>query len=117
MRGAETLVHFAVIPRSTLDVPEVVFRTNVMSGFNVFEAASNLGSIELLSIERVRFWLFPSFVQPFAPSYVPIDEAHPLVPQDAYALSKRIGEELADGFARRGQLTVISLHFTWIHTQ
>jgi nucleoside-diphosphate-sugar epimerase len=47
---------------------------------------------------------------------VPIDEAHPLLPQDAYALSKRIGEELADGFARRGRLTVVSLRFPWIHT-
>jgi nucleoside-diphosphate-sugar epimerase len=116
LRGAEAVVHFAAIPRPTLDVPEVVFRTNVMSVFNVLEAASALGINRVISASSVSVLGFPFFEQPFAPSYVPIDEAHPLLPQDAYALSKRIGEELADGFARRGRLSVVSLRFPWIHT-
>ena len=116
LRGAEAVVHFAAIPRPTLDVPEVVFRTNVMSAFNVLEAASALGINRVVSASSVSVLGFPFFEQPFAPSYVPIDEAHPLLPQDAYALSKRIGEELADGFARRSRLTVVSLRFPWIHT-
>jgi len=116
VRGAEVVVHFAAIPRPTLDAPEVVFRTNVMSAFNVLEAASALGINRVVSASSVSVLGFPFFEQPFAPSYVPIDEAHPLLPQDAYALSKRIGEELADGFARRGRLTVVSLRFPWIHT-
>jgi nucleoside-diphosphate-sugar epimerase len=116
LRGAEAVVHFAAIPRPTLDVPEVVFRTNVMSVFNVLEAASALGINRVVSASSVSVLGFPFFEQPFAPSYVPIDEAHPLLPQDAYALSKRIGEELADGFARRGRLSVVSLRFPWIHT-
>ena len=116
LRGAEAVVHFAAIPRPTLDVPEVVFRTNVMSAFNLLEAASALGINRIVSASSVSVLGFPFFEQPFAPSYVPIDEAHPLLPQDAYALSKRIGEELADGFARRGRLSVVSLRFPWIHT-
>src|SRR5215217_2287653 len=115
-RDAEAVVHFAAIPRPTFDVPEVVFRTNVMSAFNVLEAASTLGINRVVYASSVSVLGFPFFVQPFAPDYVPIDEAHPLLPQDAYALSKRIGEELADGFARRGRLTVVSLRFPWIHT-
>jgi nucleoside-diphosphate-sugar epimerase len=116
LRGAEAVVHFAAIPRPTLDVPEVVFRTNVMSAFNVLEAASALGITRVVSASSVSVLGFPFFERPFAPDYVPIDEAHPLLPQDAYALSKRIGEELSDGFARRGRLTVVSLRFPWIHT-
>jgi nucleoside-diphosphate-sugar epimerase len=116
LRGAEAVVHFAAIPRPTLDVPEVVFRTNVMSAFNVLEAASALGINRVVSASSVSVLGFPFFEQPFAPSYVPIDEAHPLLPQDAYALSKRIGEELAAGFSRRSRLTVVSLRFPWIHT-
>jgi nucleoside-diphosphate-sugar epimerase len=116
LRGAEAVVHFAAIPRPTLDVPEVVFRTNVMSAFNVLEAASAFGITRVVSASSVSVLGFPFFERPFAPDYVPIDEAHPLLPQDAYALSKRIGEELADGFARRGRLTVVSLRFPWIHT-
>lgn len=116
LRGAEAVVHFAAIPRPTLDVPEVVFRTNVMSAFNVLEAATALGINRVVSASSVSVLGFPFFEQPLAPSYVPIDETHPLLPQDAYALSKRIGEELADGFARRGRLSVVSLRFPWIHT-
>ena len=116
LRGAEAIVHFAAIPRPTLDVPEVVFRTNVMSAFNVLEAASALGISRVVSASSVSVLGFPFFEQPFAPSYVPIDEAHPLLPQDAYALSKRTGEELAGGFSRRGRLSVVSLRFPWIHT-
>jgi nucleoside-diphosphate-sugar epimerase len=116
LRGVEAVVHFAAIPRPTLDVPEVVFRTNVMSAFNVFEAAAALGINRVVSASSVSVLGFPFFEQPLAPSYVPIDEAHPLLPQDAYALSKRTGEELADGFARRGRLSVVSLRFPWIHT-
>jgi nucleoside-diphosphate-sugar epimerase len=116
LRGAEAVVHFAAIPRPTLDVPEVVFRTNVMSAFNVLEAASALGITRVVSASSVSVLGFPFFERPFAPDYVPIDEAHSLLPQDAYALSKRIGEELADGFARRGRLAVVSLRFPWIHT-
>jgi nucleoside-diphosphate-sugar epimerase len=97
-------------------VPEVVFRTNVMSAFNLLEAATALGINRIVYASSVSVLGFPFFVQPIAPSYVPINEAHPLLPQDAYALSKRIGEELADGFARRAQLTVVSLRFPWIHT-
>src|SRR5918995_4635574 len=116
LRGAEAVVHFAAIPRPTMDVPEVVFRTNVMSAFNVLEAASALGITRVVSASSISVLGFPFFEQPFAPDYVPIDEKHPLLPQDAYALSKRIGEELADGFARRGSLSVVSLRFPWIHT-
>jgi nucleoside-diphosphate-sugar epimerase len=116
LRDADAVVHFAAIPRPTLDVPEVVFRTNVMSTFNLLEAASTLGINRVVYASSVSVLGFPFFARPLAPEYVPIDEAHPLLPQDAYALSKRIGEELAAGFARRGSLTVVSLRFPWIHT-
>src|SRR5215216_5987461 len=116
LRDAEAVVHFAAIPRPTFDVPEVVFRTNVMSTFNVLEAASTLGINRVVYASSVSVLGFPFFVRPFAPDYVPVDEAHPLLPQDPYALSKQIGEELADGFARCGRLTVVSLRFPWIHT-
>lgn len=116
LRGAEAVVHFGAIPRPTFDVPEVVFRTNVMSTFNVLEAASALGIQRVVVASSVSVLGFPFNERPLAPEYVPIDEAHPLLPQDAYALSKQTGEALAAGFARRGQLSVVSLRLAWIHT-
>src|SRR5204862_2876504 len=93
--GAEAIVHVAAIPRPTFDVPEVVFRTNVMSAFNVLEAAHALGIRRVVIASSVSVIGFPFYERSFAPAYVPIDEAHPLLPQDAYALSKVVGEELA----------------------
>ncbi|MBA2597973.1 MAG: NAD(P)-dependent oxidoreductase [Chloroflexia bacterium] len=116
LRGADAVVHFGAIPRPTFDVPEVVFRTNVMGTFNVLEAASALGITRVVSASSVSVLGYPFHERPFAPDYVPIDEAHRLQPQDAYALSKLTGEELAAGFARRGRLSVVSLRFSWIHT-
>lgn len=116
LRGAEAVVHLAAIPRPTFDLPEVVYRTNTMAAFNVLEAASSLGIPRVVYASSVSVIGFPFFERPFAPEYVPIDEAHPRLPQDAYALSKYVGEELAAGFARRGRLSVVSLRFAWIHT-
>lgn len=116
LRGAEAVVHLAAIPRPTFDVPEVVFRTNVMGAFNVLEAAAALGVRRVVTASSVSVLGFPFFERPLTPAYVPIDEEHPRLPQDAYALSKLIGEEIAEGFARRGALDVVSLRFPWIHT-
>jgi nucleoside-diphosphate-sugar epimerase len=116
LHGAEAVVHFAAIPRPTIDLPEVVFRTNVMSTFNVLEAASATGVERIVIASSVSVLGYPFFERPIAPEYVPIDEAHPRLPQDAYALSKLTGEELAAGFARRCRLDIVSLRFPWIHT-
>lgn len=116
LREAEAVVHFAAIPRPTFDVPEVVFRTNVMATFNVLEAAAALGIGRVVYASSVSVLGFPFNEQPLAPMYVPIDEAHPSLPQDAYALSKHIGEELVAGFARRGRFSAVSLRLAWIHT-
>ncbi|MFN8590606.1 MAG: NAD(P)-dependent oxidoreductase [Thermomicrobiales bacterium] len=116
LRGADAVVHFGAIPRPTFDTPDVVFRTNVMGSFNVFEAANALGISRIVYASSVSVIGYPFHEKPFDPEYFPIDEAHPRQPQDAYALSKTIGEDLAAGFARRGHLSVVSLRLAWIHT-
>ena len=51
----------------------------------------------------------------FHPKYLPIDEAHPLLAQDSYGLSKMVGEALAEGFLRRSpDMSLINLRFTWV---
>jgi nucleoside-diphosphate-sugar epimerase len=118
LAGADAVVHLAAIPRPTYDAPERVFRTNVMTTFNVLEAAATLGIPRVVYASSMAVLGFPFFTTPLAPQYVPIDESHPRLPQDAYALSKTVGEDLADGVVRRAgdRLSVISLRFSWIHT-
>ncbi len=116
LAGAEAVVHLAAIPRPVFHTGEVVFRTNVMSTFNVLEAAANLGIQRVVYASSISVLGFPFFYRPLAPRYVPIDEEHPKLPQDPYGLSKYIGEELAEAFVRRCDMTVISLRLAWIHT-
>jgi nucleoside-diphosphate-sugar epimerase len=113
---ADAVVHLAAIPRPTYHTNEVVFRTNVMSLFNVLEVAATLGIQRIVCASSVSVLGFPFFYQPLAPQYVPIDEEHPKLPQDPYALSKMVGETMAEAFVRRAGMTVISLRFPWIHT-
>ncbi len=89
-----------------------------MATFNVLEVAATLGIPHVVYVSSVSVLGAPFFYTSFAPRYVPIDEAHPRQPEDAYALSKYFGEELAEGFVRRcaGALSVVSLRFPWIHT-
>lgn len=116
LHDAEAVVHFAALPRPIFDNDEVVYRTNTMTTFNVLEAAAQLGRQRVVLASSMSVLGYPFFYHYFAPEYVPIDEAHPLKPQDPYALSKVVGEVMAQAFARRAGMTVISLRLGWIHT-
>lgn len=114
--GADAVVHFAAIPRPVFDPDDVVFQTNVMTTFNVLEAATRLRVPRVVLASSMSVLGYPFYYHYFAPDYVPMDEQHPLKPQDPYALSKVVGETIAQAFARRSRMTVVSLRLAWIHT-
>jgi hypothetical protein len=60
-----------------------------------------------ISSESAVGFFFPE--RPFLPSYLPIDEDHPLLPQDPYALSKVFGEQLMDAALRRSDINIITI--------
>lgn len=116
LRGAEAVAHLGAIPRPSFHTHDVVFQTNVMATYNVFEAAAALGVGRVVYASSMSVLGYPFYHQHFQPKYAPIDEAHPPLPQDSYALSKYLGEEIAQAFVRRGGLAAISLRLTWVHT-
>jgi nucleoside-diphosphate-sugar epimerase len=116
LHDAEAVIHFAAIPRPIFDTDEVVFRTNVMTTFNVLEAAAQLKIPRVVLASSISVLGYPFYYHYFAPKYVPIDEEHPLLPQDPYALSKVVGETIAPAFVRRSGMTIVSLRLAWIHT-
>ena len=117
-RGVDAIAHLAAIPRPIHHTPDQVFRTNVISTFNVFEAAAALEIPRVVYVSSMSVLGLPFSYTPINLAYLPIDEAHPHAPQDAYALSKALGEDIATAFVRRmaGRLSVVSLRFPWIHT-
>ena len=115
VRGMDAVVHAAAIPDPTHNPPATVFQNNLMATFNVVEAAVRFGVSRLVNIssETVPGFFFPE--RPFLPDFVPVDESHPIRPQDPYALSKYFGELLMDAAVRRSDLRCISIRPCWVH--
>src|SRR5918911_3271488 len=114
VRGHDAVVHAAAIPEPTRNPPHVVFRNNLMATFNVIEAAIRFGASRFVNIssETVPGFFFPE--RPFLPDYVPVDEEHPIRPQDPYATAKYFGELLMDGAIRRSDIRCISIRPSWV---
>ena len=89
----DAVIHLAAIavPFSSPDVE--LFGTNTTLAFTVLEAtlASGASSLLIASSPTVIGYGSPSG---WSPSYLPIDEQHPLAPWNAYALSKQSIENL-----------------------
>lgn len=114
--GAEAVVHAAAIPRPTGRTAGDVFSTNVAAAFNVVEAAVRAHVPKLVYASSYSITGFPFNATPVVPAYFPVDANWPAAPQDAYALSKWLGEEIVAAAVRRSGLAAVSLRMPWIQT-
>ena len=114
LAGADAVVHLGAIPSPAHHPPEVVYTNNVIGQFNVFEAAAKLGINRVVSASSVSAFGFPFQHRWSEPLYFPLDEAHPLLPQDAYGLSKANGEAIADAYTRRTGGCAVSLRISTV---
>src|SRR5829696_741926 len=114
VRGHDAVVHAAAIPDPTSNAPHTVFRNNLMAVFNTLEAAIRFGVSRFVNIssETVPGFFFPE--RPWLPDYLPVDEQHPIRPQDPYATAKHFGEQLMDGAVRRSDITCVSIRPSWV---
>ncbi|WP_436907622.1 NAD-dependent epimerase/dehydratase family protein [Halosimplex marinum] len=109
----DAVVHWAAIP-DPLDHPGgEVFENNVVSTYNVLEAAGRTGArVVWASSESALGFPFAAETPP--PDYLPVDEDHPLRPEDPYGASKEAGEALARTTVRRHDVPVVSIRPSWI---
>lgn len=114
VRGMDAVVHCAAIPEPSQDIAHTVFANNLLAAFNLIEACVRFGVGRLvnLSSETVPGMHFAE--RPFEPAYFPIDEDHPVRPQDPYALGKHFAEQLCDAAVRRSDLRCITIRPTWV---
>ncbi len=98
-RTPDAVVHFAAIPAPDLMPEELTFRTNILSTYNVFDAALRAGVRRIVWASSETTLGLP-FSPENPPAYAPVDEDHPMRPESAYSLSKDLGEEMARQMAR-----------------
>jgi UDP-glucose 4-epimerase len=112
--GHDAVVHAAAIPSPVKNPPHEIFRTNLMATYHALEAAerSGVGRFVHISSETVPGFSYPK--RYFHAEYVPVDELHPVAPQDPYALSKWFGEQLMDAAVARSDITAVSVRPTWV---
>ncbi|HYM56322.1 MAG TPA: NAD(P)-dependent oxidoreductase [Solirubrobacteraceae bacterium] len=114
LRGHDAVIHAAAIPEPTRNAPHIVFRNNLMSAFNTLEAAIRLGVGRYVNVssETVPGFFFPE--REFLPDYAPVDEEHPVRPQDPYATAKHFSEQLMDAAMRRSDIRCLTIRPSWV---
>lgn len=107
---ADLVVHLAAVPAPNMLPEGETFRTNTLSTYNVFVAALKA------QVERVVWASSETLIGiPFhreRPRYAPVDEDHPRLPEFHYALTKLLGEEMADQFSRWSGIPFTSLRLS-----
>ncbi len=105
----DAVIHFAAIARIQLRPDPECFRINTASTYNVLEAAVKIGVPKILfaSSETTYGVCFANGV--VKPHYIPVDEEHPTVPHDAYAMSKVCNEICGRSFQARSGLDIYAL--------
>ncbi len=111
--GADAVINLAAISDPYIFPAARTFITNVAISYNVLLAAARLGIRRIVSASSIQVH-HPAFPHvPIHYDYLPFDEDHPPDPHDEYGLSKLVGEQCAETFARHYGLTVVSLRITW----
>jgi UDP-glucose 4-epimerase len=114
VRGCQAIVHCAAIPTHLRNTPHFVFSNNMLSTFNVAEAAVSFGVERLVNISSAAVAGYATAERQFLPDYLPADEEEPARPQEPYALAKYFGEQLMDAVVQRSDVCCISLRPSWV---
>jgi nucleoside-diphosphate-sugar epimerase len=114
LAGCEAVIHLGAIPNPYGHADEFVFVNNVRATFAALQAASLLGVKKAVIASSISALGTAWALEPFAPLYAPVDEAHPLIVKDCYGLSKEVDERTGEMFHRRTGMQVVALRFHWV---
>jgi UDP-glucose 4-epimerase len=105
----DAVVHFAAIPRVLIQPDNVTFAANVISTYNVIEAAMKLciRKVIIASSETTYGVCFAEGDKDF--HHFPLEEDYDIDPMDSYGLSKLVNEKTARAFAMRYKADIYAL--------
>ena len=108
--GVDGVVHLAAIPAPGMAPNAATFANNVVSTYNVFEAARVAGITNVVWASSETVLGLPLDTPP---PYLPIDEDYRVRPESSYSLGKAVDEEMAHHFCRWNPRTkIVGLRFS-----
>ncbi|HWU46936.1 MAG TPA: NAD(P)-dependent oxidoreductase [Humibacter sp.] len=106
----EAIVHLAAVPAPGIVSDVATFQNNIVTTFNVFQAARRAGIKRIVYASSETVLGLPFDVPP---PYIPVDEEYPARPESTYSLVKHLEEQMAIELTRWDpQLTIIGLRFS-----
>jgi nucleoside-diphosphate-sugar epimerase len=92
-------------------------KINTMGSFFICDAARRLGVKKIIAASSyyvlgIGFRLSGTSYQP---AYLPMDEDHPLLPEDSYSLSKVLGEEIYKAFVRAYDMQIVAMRLLGVY--
>ncbi|KAF7312218.1 NAD-binding protein [Mycena indigotica] len=112
LSGCDAIVHLAALPNPT-DYKVATHNINVVISWNILRAAAELGIKRVAQASSVNVVTLVFSQQPVL-EYLPLDEEHPIEPDEPYGLSKVICELQAKTIVRRyPDMRVASLRLHW----
>ncbi|MPZ49474.1 MAG: NAD-dependent epimerase/dehydratase family protein [Dehalococcoidia bacterium] len=106
MRSIEAVVHLAA--QTNRDKPATeILTANVNGTWNVLAAAAPAGVQRFVYLSSVN--ALGIFLGEANPDYLPIDDAHPSRPRNAYGVSKLLAEEVCRHFTTTTGMTTVCL--------
>jgi nucleoside-diphosphate-sugar epimerase len=96
---------------------QATMEINTMGSFYVMDAARRLGIKKVIAASSyfvlgIGFRLSGTS---YEPEYLPMDEEHPLLPEDSYSLSKVLGEEIYRAFVRAYDMQVVAMRLLGVY--
>jgi nucleoside-diphosphate-sugar epimerase len=108
--GVDAIVHLAAIPAPGRLPDVATFHNNMLTSFNVLNAARKLGIRRIVTASSETVLGLPFDVPP---PYIPVDEKYPARPESTYSLGKHLEEQLAIQLCRWDpQLSISALRFS-----
>ncbi|GAA1777803.1 NAD(P)-dependent oxidoreductase [Pseudarthrobacter sulfonivorans] len=108
--GFDAVVHLGAIPAPGIIPDAATFENNMLSTYNVFQAARRAGikKVVYASSETVLGLPFDA-----DPPYIPVDEEYPARPESTYSLVKHLEEQMAIQLTRWDpDLSITGLRFS-----
>ncbi len=108
--GFDAIVHLGAIPAPGLVPDAATFENNMLSTYNVFQAARRAGIKKIVYASSETVLGLPFDVDP---PYIPVDEEYPARPESTYSLVKHLEEQMAIELTRWDPLlSIVALRFS-----